>query len=93
VNSELDEVPDPEQWQLWNHGIPAVHNLAVDHTLHTDQCIEQTMPRRMRRLEHERNATSNVDDIDDAMDVLAAQISECDLLMYGGVRRCGLLLA
>ena len=84
MNSELHEVPDPGQWQLWKHGIPAVNNLAADHTLHTDQRIEQIMPRRMCRLEHERDAASDLGDID-AMDVLAAQISECDVLMYGGL--------
>ena len=84
----MDEVSDHELWQLWNHGIPASRDPAIDHRRYADGHIEQVMRdindvlrRRFRRLETEHDAASEANGIEE-MHNPEMNINECEGLMY-----------
>eukprot|EP00435_Cladocopium_sp_Y103_P041273 s2275_g11.t1 len=87
-NSSLDEVSDPELWQLYNHGVPAPPDPPTDHRDYADRYIEQiqeetkaVLRRRIRRLEREYQGACDANHID-AMDHLSGLIDECNGLMH-----------
>jgi hypothetical protein len=87
-SNSMDEVSDPELWQLWNHGMPASRDPAIDHRRYADGHIEQVMRdindvlrRRFRRLETEHDVASEANDIEE-MHNPEMNINECEGLMY-----------
>ena len=86
--SSLDEVSNPDLWQLWHHGTPSINDGPSAHRQYADGHINQMMRdtndllrRRMERLETEYDAASTAGDIE-LMESLDSQINECSVLMY-----------
>ena len=86
----MDEVSEPDLWQLWNHGVPSATAPPEDHRRYCEGHIEQMMrdtnavlERRMKRLEREYDLAlaSENNDVDE-MHRLDLQITECTGLMY-----------
>jgi hypothetical protein len=90
TESGMDEVSEPDLWQLWNHGVPSATAPPEDHRRYCEGHIEQMMrdtnavlERRMKRLEREYDLAlaSENNDVDE-MHRLDLQITECNGLMY-----------
>ena len=86
--SSMDEVSEPDLWQLWHHGVPSPSDPPSDHRRCSDDHMQQMMrdtneflERRRNRLEREYDELSEQNDVE-TMGRINEQIDECTSLMY-----------